>query len=116
MPIDAGLSRLAFFQARPDEFGLIGQRRRAVLHGLGFAGALVQVGLPADEIPLALFTFNVGIELGQLSSSWSRFSRRRRRFARFPYAGRRRSSACPRMPIGGLAVFWAIDRIRALLF
>lgn len=37
-----------------------------MLHGLGFAGALSEVGLPASEIPLALLTFNVGIELGQL--------------------------------------------------
>ena len=37
-----------------------------LLHGLGFAGALAEVGLPAGEIPTALFAFNVGIELGQL--------------------------------------------------
>ena len=36
------------------------------LHGLGFAGALVEVGMPGGEIPLALFSFNVGIEIGQL--------------------------------------------------
>jgi hydrogenase/urease accessory protein HupE len=38
-----------------------------LLHGLGFAGALAEVGLPTAEIPLALFSFNVGIELGQLA-------------------------------------------------
>lgn len=37
-----------------------------LLHGLGFAGALAEVGLPAGEIPLALISFNVGIEGGQL--------------------------------------------------
>jgi len=37
-----------------------------LLHGLGFAGALREVGLPSGEIPMALFSFNVGIELGQL--------------------------------------------------
>jgi len=37
-----------------------------LLHGLGFAGALTEVGLPAGELPLALASFNVGIELGQL--------------------------------------------------
>jgi hydrogenase/urease accessory protein HupE len=37
-----------------------------LLHGLGFAGALSEVGLPASEIPMALLTFNVGIEIGQL--------------------------------------------------
>jgi len=38
-----------------------------LLHGLGFAGALAEVGLPHGEIPLALFAFNVGVELGQLA-------------------------------------------------
>ena len=38
-----------------------------LLHGLGFAGALAQAGLPSGEIPLALFSFNLGIELGQLA-------------------------------------------------
>ncbi|MDJ0957711.1 MAG: HupE/UreJ family protein [Arenicellales bacterium] len=37
-----------------------------LLHGLGFAGALSEIGLPPPEIPLALFFFNVGVELGQL--------------------------------------------------
>jgi len=38
-----------------------------LLHGLGFAGALAEVGLPQKAIPLALLTFNVGVELGQLA-------------------------------------------------
>jgi hypothetical protein len=37
-----------------------------LLHGFGFAGALSAAGLPAGEIPLALFSFNLGIEIGQL--------------------------------------------------
>lgn len=38
-----------------------------LLHGLGFAGALAEIGLPHGEIPLALFSFNVGVEFGQLA-------------------------------------------------
>jgi len=38
-----------------------------LLHGFGFAGALAEVGLPQVDIPLALLTFNVGVEAGQLS-------------------------------------------------
>ncbi len=38
-----------------------------LLHGLGFAGALAEVGLPQGEIPLALFAFNLGIEAGQVA-------------------------------------------------
>jgi hydrogenase/urease accessory protein HupE len=84
-----------------------------LLHGLGFAGALSQVGLPADEIPLALFAFNVGIEAGQLL------------FVALVLAARAALSALPtrwielgaRLPayaIGSLAVFWVIDRLRVM--
>ena len=38
-----------------------------LLHGFGFAGALSEIGLPSGDIPLALFAFNVGVELGQLA-------------------------------------------------
>src|SRR4029077_4756822 len=37
-----------------------------LLHGLGFASALREVGLPQNAIPLALLFFNVGVEVGQL--------------------------------------------------
>ena len=37
-----------------------------LLHGFGFAGALTEIGLPQNEIPLALLFFNVGVEIGQL--------------------------------------------------
>jgi hydrogenase/urease accessory protein HupE len=37
-----------------------------LLHGLGFAGALAETGVPPDQIPLALVAFNVGVEVGQL--------------------------------------------------
>src|SRR3990167_7897323 len=37
-----------------------------LLHGLGFAGALAEVGLPQNSIPLALLCFNVGVEIGQI--------------------------------------------------
>ncbi|MCB9794759.1 MAG: HupE/UreJ family protein [Alphaproteobacteria bacterium] len=37
-----------------------------LLHGLGFAGALGEVGLPPDEAPWALALFNLGVEAGQL--------------------------------------------------
>lgn len=37
-----------------------------LLHGLGFAGALSEIGLPPSEIPIALLFFNIGVELGQL--------------------------------------------------
>jgi hydrogenase/urease accessory protein HupE len=38
-----------------------------LLHGLGFAGALTELGLPRSEFLTALMTFNVGVEAGQLA-------------------------------------------------
>lgn len=37
-----------------------------LLHGFGFAGALAEVGLPQQRVPLALLGFNLGVEVGQL--------------------------------------------------
>ena len=37
-----------------------------LLHGFGFAGALTEIGLPQADVPLALLTFNLGVEAGQL--------------------------------------------------
>ena len=37
-----------------------------LLHGMGFATALAETGLPQGQVPLALLFFNIGIELGQL--------------------------------------------------
>ncbi len=37
-----------------------------LVHGLGFAGALSEVGLPQQDVPLALLMFNVGVETGQI--------------------------------------------------
>ncbi len=37
-----------------------------LLHGFGFSSVLASIGLPQDEIALSLFSFNLGIEIGQL--------------------------------------------------
>jgi hydrogenase/urease accessory protein HupE len=38
-----------------------------LLHGFGFAGALAEIGLPESDVPTALLTFNLGVEVGQLA-------------------------------------------------
>lgn len=38
-----------------------------LLHGMGFAGVLGEIGLPENEILVALLSFNIGVELGQLA-------------------------------------------------
>ena len=83
-----------------------------LFHGLGFAGALSEVGLPQQSIPLALLMFNLGVETGQLlfvaavigllallrrlHLDWAEMARRAA-----PYA------------IGGMAAYWTIERLVA---
>jgi hydrogenase/urease accessory protein HupE len=85
-----------------------------LLHGLGFAGALAQVGLPQNDIPLALLFFNVGVEIGQLifiavvlalGAIASRLMRR--------YADPRWTVVMPAYLIGSVASFWVFERIVA---
>jgi len=79
-----------------------------LLHGLGFAGALAEIGLPEHAIPLALLFFNLGVEAGQLLFiaavfvAWAVLRR-----LRLPdWAWR-----VPVYGIGAMAAFWTIDRI-----
>ena len=81
-----------------------------LLHGLGFAGALAEVGLPQGEIPLALFGFNVGVELGQLAFVATVLSLARlvRLMAwRMPVW----ASAAAGYAIGSVAAFWVFARL-----
>jgi hydrogenase/urease accessory protein HupE len=83
-----------------------------LLHGLGFAGALAQIGLPANSIPLALLFFNVGVEIGQLLFIAAVFA-----VSRLLYRlasnriDLRRAAVIPAYMIGGLASFWVIERV-----
>jgi hydrogenase/urease accessory protein HupE len=85
-----------------------------LLHGLGFASALREAGLPDGEIPLALFSFNLGIELGQLA------------FVTLVLVARRAAGGWPaRLPrwahdgpvyvMGSLAGYWWLERALALV-
>jgi hydrogenase/urease accessory protein HupE len=87
-----------------------------LLHGLGFAGALAEVGLPQASIPTALLFFNVGVEIGQLvfisvvlaiTAVGHRVWRRSR--LRAPGWLWR----VPPYAIGGLASFWVVQRVAA---
>lgn len=85
-----------------------------LLHGFGFAGALRETGLPADAIPLTLFSFNLGIEIGQLAFvalALNTIFLARPFLDRLP-AGINR---VPIHAIGSLGVFWCLERAAALL-
>ncbi len=80
-----------------------------LLHGFGFAGALADIGLPGGDIPLALFSFNLGVEIGQLAYIAAVFAL---------LAIVRRVSVIPRgafitaaYAIGTMAAFWTIERL-----
>ena len=84
-------------------------RAGRLLHGLGFAGALSEVGLPPDEIPAALLAFNLGIEAGQLAFVavvWLLSRLLAARLAAAPAWALR----VPAHAMGGLAVYWCLDR------
>ncbi|MEE8524145.1 MAG: HupE/UreJ family protein [Thermoanaerobaculia bacterium] len=85
-----------------------------LLHGLGFAGALAEVGLPPGEIPLALFSFNVGIELGQLAFV-AVVLLVTAALKALPVRWPRGSAVMPAYGIGSLAVYWFIERVASLL-
>ena len=86
-----------------------------LLHGLCFAGALAQVGLPTDEIPLALFSFNVGIEVGQLLFVGLVLAARVA-LSMLPVRWPQASTLIPAYAIGSLAAFWVFDRVGRILF
>lgn len=80
-----------------------------LLHGLGFAGALSDVGLPQSDIPAALLTFNLGIEIGQLAFVLALLLLARLArplLVRLP----ERAVRLPAYAIGCLAAFWFWSR------
>ncbi len=83
-----------------------------LVHGLGFAGALKAIGLPQHHLSVALLTFNVGVELGQLmvvAAAYPVYLA----FARGPKFVVARAPAL--YAIGGVAAYWSIGRIVSIL-
>lgn len=85
-----------------------------LLHGFGFASALTSAGLPRHELPLALVSFNVGVELGQVSfigiilALESSFRVLEVRWPRWV-------QMLPGYTVGSLGAFWTVQRV-VLLF
>jgi hydrogenase/urease accessory protein HupE len=80
-----------------------------LLHGLGFASALRDAGLPAGEVPLALVAFNGGIEIGQVAFVAAILALRRLAGAldlAWPPWVRR----VPVYAMGVLAAYWCFER------
>jgi hypothetical protein len=81
-----------------------------LLHGLGFAGALREVGLPRAEFATALVMFNAGVEAGQMTVIGAAFLLVGRHFAE--RAWYRRCIVVPAsVAIATVAVYWTIARL-----
>jgi hypothetical protein len=85
-----------------------------LVHGLGFAGALGELGLPPAEVPAALLFFNIGVEAGQLlfiavvlTLLWTL------RKMKLPFPKKLRLA--PQYALGIIATYWLIDRSLAML-
>jgi hydrogenase/urease accessory protein HupE len=83
-----------------------------LLHGLGFAGALSEVGLPAGQIPVALLFFNLGVEAGQLLFVAAVLALVALIQVR-KLSQQSRVKFVPPYAIGTIAMFWVIERIAA---
>ena len=83
-----------------------------LVHGLGFAGALKEIGLPQSHLSVALLTFNVGVEIGQLmtvGAAWMLWWIARR----WPVLSRARTALL--YGIGSVAAYWSLLRIVAMV-
>ena len=85
-----------------------------LLHGFGFATALTSAGLPRQDLPLALLSFNVGVELGQLgfvALILAMIGSFRVLEVRWP----RWVQMLPGYAVGTLGAFWTIQRTALLI-
>lgn len=83
-----------------------------LVHGLGFAGALKEIGLPENHLWIALLTFNIGVEIGQLmtvAAAWLLYCSVRR----FPVMPQARLATL--YGIGTMAAYWSCTRIMTIL-
>jgi hypothetical protein len=82
-----------------------------LVHGLGFAGALAEIGLPQHHLAVALLCFNAGVEAGQLlavAGAWALW----RSLARSAWFQRLRAPAL--YGIGAVAAYWTLARVAVM--
>ena len=85
-----------------------------LLHGLGFAGALAEIGLPAGDIPLALCSFNLGIEAGQVVFVAGVLATRAA-VVLLPLRWPARAELAAAYVIGSLSALWIFERMAIVL-
>jgi hypothetical protein len=85
-----------------------------LLHGFGFASAMTGAGLPRADLPLALLSFNIGVEVGQLGFVVLVLALERS-FRVLEMRWPRWAQAIPGYAVGSLGAFWTIQRVAILL-
>lgn len=121
-PVEATIALSIAFVARELIMRRPGERRLSesypwvvafafgLLHGFGFAGALKETGLPQTDVPVALLTFNIGVEAGQLlfvAAIWGLLLVARR-LAQAPVAPARVGAS---YLIGAISMVWFLTRV-----
>ena len=85
-----------------------------LIHGFGFASALTSAGLPRTDLPLALLSFNIGVELGQVAFVML-IVLLERSFRQLQIRWPRWVEALPGYAVGSVGAFWMIQRTAILL-
>jgi hydrogenase/urease accessory protein HupE len=85
-----------------------------LLHGFGFGGALKEIGLPQNDVPLALLTFNLGVEAGQLAFIAAALSLKWA-LGRLPALEMPWLRLASAYAIGGIAATWFVQRVFAMI-
>jgi hydrogenase/urease accessory protein HupE len=85
-----------------------------LLHGFGFASALTGAGLPSADLPLALLSFNIGVEVGQLAFV-ALIMGLERSFHVLEFRWPRWVQALPGYAVGSLGAFWTIQRVALMI-
>ena len=131
-PVEATIALSIMFVAAEIIHGAHGQPRLAthapwlvafvvgLPHGFGFAGALREIGLPQKDVPLALLSFNVGVEAGQLLfivavvamfTVLTRLVRRQGSHNHGPWHAETLLRTPVAYVIGSVAAFWTVQRL-----
>jgi hydrogenase/urease accessory protein HupE len=83
-----------------------------LLHGFGFASALIDIGLPQGDVPVALLAFNVGVEVGQLAFiAVVLGAMRLAKQFRMPEIVESRLLTVTAYGVGAIAAFWFVERV-----
>ncbi len=81
-----------------------------LIHGFGFAGVLLEIGLPTGRLVAALFGFNLGVEIGQLGIVVGCWATVRMLVRRYPTADGRLAVQVVSAALCSLGLFWFVGR------